>query len=74
MTKETILKRLLIEGHITVQELIVLGQNDLYDTREPHSFPPIVYGPSKLNPPFEIYCNHDANPYLGPNAKIKYTN
>ena len=20
------------------------------------------------------YCNHDASPYIGPNAKIKYTN
>lgn len=38
--KETILKRLLTDGHITIEELIVLGQKDIYDTRDLHSFPP----------------------------------
>ena len=46
MTKETILKRLLLENHITVEELVILGAMDFYQTRDPHSFPPIMYGPS----------------------------
>lgn len=40
MTKETILKRLLLENHITVEELIILGMKDIYETRDPQSFPP----------------------------------
>lgn len=48
MTKETILKRLLVEGHITIDELIILGQKDLYDTRESGSFPPTHISESLL--------------------------
>lgn len=104
MTKETILKRLLIEDKITLEELLILADNKYKE--------PTVYGPLKktrtakeildewqmkdkrTNPyqwdplhnkePLQWYqqqltcdtnlVNHDASPYLGPNAKIKYTN
>ena len=39
MTKETILKRLLLENHITIEELIILAEGKQKE--------PVVYGPNK---------------------------
>lgn len=58
--KETILKRLLIDGHITVQELIILGTADFYQIRDPHSFPP-----KPKTPPDFIWKDKQTNPFVG---------
>lgn len=64
MTKETILKRLLLENHITVEELIILAGNIEKE--------PVVYGPK--TPSDFIWKEKKTNPFVdGPNPyKVMY--